>query len=98
MTFFEFLRFREATQDLGHVLVHFLVLFLAAVLEISFRSLRGVSFLHRAPLITVGMIVEVVFHCGFRLLLKGVKVLGVVTEQPAPEIPLQATSINHGKT
>ena len=92
MTFFKFLRFCEAMQELGCFLAHFRARFLAAVLEISGESLRRVSFLHSAPLTsTLGMIVEVVLQCGFRLLLKSIKIIHVATQKRAPEVPLQAT-------
>ena len=68
--------------------------FLAPVLEIPSSSLHGTGFFHGTPgCVAKLMVVKVALNCGFQLLLKSVEGLPAATEQPAPEVPLQATSI-----
>ena len=81
MAFFEFVLCCEPMQEFYEIMVQLRVLFLAPVLEIPSSSLCGIGFFHRTPrCVAENVVVKVVFHYGFRLLLKNIEGLRVATE------------------
>ena len=80
MTFFQLVGHREPIEDQAYVFLEFLVLYLAAVLEITGSCLCRIRFFHGAPVVAVFVVVEMMFNYGFLLLLKSRKILRVVAE------------------
>ena len=74
MAVFEFVWLCKPMQEFRQIMAKLRVLFLAPALGIPSGSLRGIGFFHGTPrCVAENVVVKVVFHCGFRLLLKNVE-------------------------